>query len=274
MHTYQLHWNLISTDRMDDASILKLPDDDYYDIMLLGKTCLGKSTLGNKLLQVEEFSSNITEFSVEFKKDSSQKFLTLNDFEQDGQPNAVTNKCKLLVNDVTKVRVLDTPGFSSMNTAQLTAYEGNLQIFRDIVHEQLNPKNRMRIKRLLYFFPERGVPEKVDAYLQDELKLMYHYFGTAVFDNMVIIVTQEKRYQSFDFTGDCYEGVKMIFCTAVKKITNNKFSDCPPIVYVSCDESDEHAIKSIQDATVLGKGDFAPEFQEKVCIHAGFLILQ
>ena len=99
-------------------------------------------------------------------------------------------------NRETMIRVLDTPGFSpSMLEADVTAYKANLQIFRWIVREQLDPKKNMAVQRLLYFLPNRGVPEKADATLQEELKVMYYFFGTAVFNNMVIIATQAFRYQ-------------------------------------------------------------------------------
>ena len=66
------------------------------------------------------------------------------------------------------IRVLDTPGFSPSNVeAGATTYQINLQIFRWIVREQLDPKKNMAVQRLLYFLPNRGIPEKADGTLQD-----------------------------------------------------------------------------------------------------------
>ena len=156
---------------------------EYYDIIISGKTGRGKSTLGNKLLSSE--SSTVTD----------HVFRTADDVDQSESIHYVTKNCELKANEQTKIRVLDTPGFSPSKMGSVSVHESNLQIARWIVREQLNPKNKMRVQRLLYFMPERGTPGKADAVLQGELKVMYHYFGIELFNHMIIIATQDLRYQ-------------------------------------------------------------------------------
>ena len=50
---------------------------------------------------------------------------------------------------------------------------------------------------MLYFYPHRGTPEKVDGALQEELKVMYYYFGEEIFKCMVIVLTLEPSIQQF-----------------------------------------------------------------------------
>lgn len=227
---------------------------EYYDIIISGKTGRGKSTLGNKLLSSE--SSTVTD----------HVFRTADDVDQSESIHYVTKNCELKANEQTKIRVLDTPGFSPSKMGSVSVHESNLQIARWIVREQLNPKNKMRVQRLLYFMPERGTPGKADAVLQGELKVMYHYFGIELFNHMIIIATQDLRYQSYEYTKTSCDRVRQVFFSAASMVTSNELAACPPVLYLGYDDSRDDVLQCIKAAKVLrSEGFFVPAFRDDVC---------
>ena len=199
-------------DDRDTQETVTVYSSKYYDIVIIGRTGLGKSTLGNKLLQVHD-TSYITnrEFSTSFVggKGISEPDINFRGFptsEDEGVEKdlAVTKECQLVANESTSfeaIRVLDTPGFHTKKSG-MTMYQANLQKFRWIVREQVDPDKNLAVKRLLYFLPDRSTDWKSDGIVQEELELMHYFFGTAVFSHMVAIATQamNSKYQQFEFT--------------------------------------------------------------------------
>ena len=264
-------------DRDTQEAVIVFPGN-YYDIVIIGRTGLGKSTLGNKLLQVHD-TSYITnrEFSTSYVRG---KGISEPNIKFDGFPTsedkdvekdlAVTKECQLVANESTSfeaIRVLDTPGFHTKKSG-MTMYQANLQKFRWIVREQVDPDKNLAVKRLLYFLPDRSTDWKSDGIVQEELELMHYFFGTAVFSHMVAIATQamNSKYQQFEFTPADEEIVRVKFHKAVKAVTGGKISEGPPVIYIGYKDSSDVALNKIKQARVIGKEEyFKPEFRKNVC---------
>ena len=200
---------------------------NYYDIMIIGKTGIGKSTTSDKLVMANRDGHDHHE-AVQPNAIQPGERLVVDDLciwsisDADGElervlahlenllgfaqnPNAsidsyynsddkTTLRAQLISNDMTNVRVLDVPGFFGD-----TAYDrptrdtpgdvarSGLAIMRQVLRVQEAMK--LNFKHIIYFIPERGPLERPNKILQIELEQMVHYFGKSIFDCMVLVST-------------------------------------------------------------------------------------
>jgi len=136
---------------MDNEIISPLFQDKIptKNVVLLGRTGVGKSYLGNKILGREEFEVLNREDSV--TRDISMK-----------KGNGFA--------------VYDTPGFGDTCGA-----EDHRTVMLTIVELDEQP-----IDALLYFNCSI-MTGRVDKHLREEVMLIHHFFGPSIFDRMIIV---------------------------------------------------------------------------------------
>ena len=264
--------------RPPQASKVALDSTKYYDIVLIGKTLQGKSTLGNKLLNLGNTakSKNFIDNPYAIEADK-KRFIQADDLEvkEWSWSISVTAKCKLVSNEDTKVRVLDTPGFSHSSALisnfemkkELSVFEGNLLIVRFIIRAHI--MFQLMVRRIVYFLPIRGPLDKADGTMQEELKALHHYYGKEVFNCMVVAVTNRptEKYQKLGFDDDDYDMTKKVFHCALKEITDDEDIACPPVIYIGLHEDADKVLSKIQNALVLRESTLPLIFTEMVCTY-------
>ena len=265
--------------------------------MVIGKTGQGKSTLGNKLLQVADYplsyfrrymsgdqKAEVVEGSVSKEVFRTSEHLSA---ASDDKIESVTQSTELIVNEETAVRVLDTPGFAdTRKTLEVGLYKANLQCFRNIAREQAD-KN-LQVRRVLYFFPQRGTPEKADGILQEELQVMYYFFGAEIFDCMVIVATldktatdlmdsMQKQFEKMNVTDDFCKKIfeaqseeiiastSRITSFALEKVTQQKFKRIPPVIVAFKNEKGADVVDKVKKADVIKEKVFVPKFKHDAC---------
>ena len=238
-------------------------DFSYFDVMMIGRTGLGKSTVGNKLLGIDPMTGMVVD---------AKDVIKLCDIENDQKPyfevgigvDSKTRKCKLLSNETKKNRVLDTQGFADSELTQTYGVvQGNLQSFRWILQAQR--AHDLRFARVVYFIPHRGPLERADGTLQEEIKVMFNFFDKQIFDVMVIVVTNNSgdRYQSVGFSEDDVTVTEKGFMSAFRAVTKTDLPKCPPVVYIPFKEGHKEVMEKIVGADVISDAEmlcFSPEY--------------
>ena len=203
---------------------------EQYGIVVLGRTGLGKSTTANKLLGIRGGPAIWSRVPPEDA--NCNYFVTAG---EGVQVDSVTKECQVLSNE-RNIRVVDTPGFADTErTKKVGVYKANLQIFRQILREQ--KKNELAFRRVLYFLPNRGPLERAEGTLQEEIRVMYEFFGEDIFNIMVIIATNPKMYQMYGFDEKYLHTSETVFTAAFKIVTGRSLKKCPPILYLPLAET-------------------------------------
>ena len=198
---------------------------DYYDIIVIGKTGMGKSTTADKLL-VAEYSEPVTNEgrmnvedlsiwllsdapdevdrvktrlkSIAFFRGLDNPHEEINGYHSEDQLNSgMTPNFELMSNDSTKIRVLDVPGFFgegdagvSFASADEKAHSSvNIALGRMRNILQIQSTMHMKFRKILYFLPVHGSLKRRDSYLETELTTLTKYFGKSIIDCMIIVAT-------------------------------------------------------------------------------------
>ena len=241
---------------MAEADTPPRDSDDPLGVLLLGRTGQGKSSTGNKLLKAGG-ESVLREYEIE-------------EFEVGGGGESCTQEIRSVFRGETTeakaVEVVDTPGFAGSNTDdRLGVYRANLAMFRDLIRKKIN--DQLQIHRVLYFLPCRGPLECADAILQEEIRVMHHFFGNAIFDRMVLVATLHQRKQLQGFDEQDEEDTKRIFEKALMLAsTVGDLPQCPPIIFIELNCSGKELLKQIESAQVASnEGLILNQFVQGCC---------
>lgn len=202
---------------------------NYYDIMVIGRTGMGKSTTSDKLVianltnldyrgeqyteeTIQEGRMVSSDLNIWLISDAegemervTQRLKNLVMFRGLNDPHKQVNdfyktsgdqttKSQLISNETTKIRILDVPGFFGKDQ-----YDRTPEMAPDRVRAKalaimrevlrIQATMRMNFKRIIYFIPERGPLERCHEILRMELEHMVHYFGKSIFDCMALAAT-------------------------------------------------------------------------------------
>ena len=308
---------------------------EYYDVMILGYTGMGKSTTSDKIIiaekQVEtraqetdrndqkmkEHKLTIDDLTfwtvapsspdnlkvlvrnylktLNYCRTMADPHLRVNAARMEQELNPMTASCQLVSNELTKIRVLDVPGFfgdavgeEDRTTARSTfLYEDNidefvlnhLKIMRHILRIQSTMKTVFR--RILYFLPGRGPLQRSNQVLKQDIALLAKYFGPSIFESVVIVVTVEPRFsgmldlQDRLFTDQDRTTTVEVFGKTLASVLSSykhKVPINPPVVFISLLDTGESIVKKITEAEV--KNEFLElSFDPGVCIKCCSTIL-
>ena len=256
---------------------------DYYDIMVLGRNGMGKSTTASKLLIADVDGQNdyyqSSDFSVwlvsgdgtvddnmmvhvkdrlkniAFSSGIVNPHLEVNRFHAETSRNYGTIDYEVISNESNKLRILDTPGFNHADSAAC---------MKKIL--QIQAAMHMNFRRILYFLPVRGALKEPDYILEAELAVMANSgFGRSIFDCMVVIATD--LYEIFS---DCAMATTQKYFDIVLSNVLSKEKDLPkpPIVFISMRDSCEEIYMNIDKAPVACN-HIQLELELMVCVYCG-----
>ena len=269
---------------------------EYYDILVIGHTGMGKSTTVDKMLTANPVGSvtcdtasqqqepvynrssqqlecaDVTMWLVSdlesatlrlknlvFSQSLENPHLEINQLHDRGMNiYRETSECELLSNQVSRVRVLDVPGFFS-GEGDDSGYESSFNTLLRKVLCIMHTFN-LKFRRVMYFLPVRGPLERLSEVLNQELLTMAHYFGKAVFESMVIIATAPTRMslnpsiQDSLFVEEDEEVTRQQFHIALKKnvlpLRSKGSLPDPPIIFISMLDECEEILEKVKSAKV------------------------
>ena len=202
---------------------------DYYDIMVIGRTGMGKSTTADKLVianpdghdyrgeqHVDEIvnegqvkMSDLTMWRIADVEDEVERvtvrlknlvmFRSLDSTHKEvnnlyRRAKKPTIGSQIVSNETTRVRILDVPGFfgNDIGTAEASSTGNRVTLSGLLIMREvlrIQATMRMKFRRIIYFIPERGPLERPHKVLLMELEQMVHYFGKSIFECMVLVAT-------------------------------------------------------------------------------------
>ena len=115
----------------------------------------------------------------------------------------------------------------------------------------------------------RRFPEKGDALLQEEIKLMYTHFGEEVFKCMVIVLTSSPfDDEGLNVTSKLQCHTKEVFKAALKFCIGKELCS-PPIVYISPEDSGFEIRDKLISADVQSSTPITLHLSNDVCTKCG-----
>ena len=211
---------------------------DCLGILLLGRVGQGKSTTGNKLLKAGG--------ELVLREDK------IKEFETRGGRERCTHEIRSVFRRETKemkaVEVVDTPGFADINRDESERL--SQAMLCDLIRKLIN--DRLEIHRVLYFLPCRGAPERVSPAIQAEIHVMHHFFGSAIFDRMVLVATHVKRFQHCRLSEEDIKDTKVIFEKTIKFTSIRDYRlKCPPVIFIGLDDAGVNIQRRIESAPAM-----------------------
>lgn len=221
-----------------------------YDIVIIGAKGQGKTTTARKILQTYDNDQSGAKLSSDPIIPGASTMLS------------TTNPELLVNNDINpEVRVLDMPGFSS------SMVKGKIHIVRQLLRHQ--KQHKLKIRRVLYFLPNRGSLEKADGILLEELQALSLFYGTSIFKRMVVVATYSaklNRQRDLIFDEEEAQETQKVFHLAIKHTVKDEDVRSPPIMFIGLDSKGRDILSNLKDANVLSDTELPPgELTEEQC---------
>lgn len=219
----------------------------------------------------EKLKEPVTRYlkDLHFFREVKDSHLEINESRKGGEINPITSSCQLVSNEVTGMRVLDVPGFFSVQVQEHAprsrqpleedihnCTHNHLTIMREILRIQSTMK--MAFRRILYFLPGRGPLGRQTMVLRQEMLLLAQYFGPSIFECMVLIATVQPRLSVMTipggiFSAEEHEDTRLVFKETLEKVLAP--SPCrpplnPPVVFISLLDTGKSIVEKIKNAEV------------------------